>query len=171
MVQAGNKIDFNNLKERNEKMSENDEKREIEYHAPVIENFNNKDYLVTNIGFTAKADEKYQIAWLIPKTDEEAKTRYDCTLADLVEAGIRQFSTRPNYKDVGFDEDGNLLPEGHSLMQALADTYQVGQRATGGASQKVMAQKAKKAEAELDMTLDEMVAKMKALKEQGLLDD
>lgn len=168
MVQAEN-LTKNNLKKGLLPMSE-DTKREIDYHAPCVEFDNNKS-LITNIGFTAKSDEKYQIVWLIPETDEEAKERYDCTLKDLVEAGIRQFSTRPNYKDVGFEDTGELKPEGHLAMQTLADGYKVGQRATAGASQKVMAQKAKKAEAELGMTMEEMVEKMKALKESGALDD
>lgn len=144
------------------------EKKEINYHAPVYE-FDNKKTVVTNVGFTAGAVEKYQIAWLVPKTDEEAKERYDCTLNDLVAAGVRQFSTRPDYKTVGFDDDGNLKPEGHEAMQSLADGYKFGARASGGPTQKVMAQKAKSAESELDMSLEEMVAKMKELKEQGLV--
>ena len=150
-------------------MSEDTTKREILYHAPVVE-FDNKHTLITNIGYTAKADEKYQIAWLVPSTDEEAQTRYECPLADLVEAGIRQLSTRPDYKAVGFDEDGNLKPDGHLAMQTLADGYKVGQRAVAGASVKVMAQKAKKAEADLGMTLEQMVAKMQEMKEAGMLD-
>lgn len=148
-------------------MAENN-KREIEYCAPVRE-FDNKTNLITNIGFTAKSDVKYQILWGVPTTDEECQKRYDCSLAVLIEAGIRQFSTRPNYKDVGFEEDGTLKPEGHEAMQVLADGYQVGQRTTG-VTLKVMAQKAKAAEAELGMTMEEMVATMKSLKEQGLLD-
>ena len=150
-------------------MSEDTTKREILYHAPVIE-FDNKHTLITNIGYTAKADEKFQIAWPVPTTDEEAQTRYECPLADLVEAGIRQLSTRPDYKAVGFDEDGNLKPDGHLAMQTLADGYKVGQRAVAGASVKVMAQKAKKAEADLGMTLEQMVAKMQEMKEAGMLD-
>lgn len=157
------------IKMENENSNGTD-KREIDYHAPVID-FDNTKTLITNIGFTAKSDEKFQIAWLVPESDEESLARYDCKLATLIEAGIRQFSTRPNYKDVGFEINGDLKPEGHEAMQTLADGYQVGQRATAGASQKVMAQKAKKAEAELGMTMEEMVEKMKALKDQGLLDE
>ena len=145
-----------------------DKKAEINYHAPVRE-FDNKTHLVTNIGFTAKAEERYQIIWPIPSTDEECQKRYDCPLSTLVEAGIRQFSTRPDYKFVGFEEDGTLKPEGHEAMQTLADGYEVGKR-TAGPSQKIMASKAKTAEAELGMTVEEMVATMKKLKEEGVLD-
>ena len=150
-------------------MTEESKKREIDYHAPVRE-FDNTKTVVTNVGFTAKSDEKYQILWAIPSTDEEAQERYDCPLSTLVEAGIRQLSTRPDYKYVGFEEDGTPKPDGHQAMQDLADGYQVGKRAIG-TGQKVMAQKAKKAEEELGMTMEEMVAKMKELKEAGLLED
>lgn len=153
-------------------MSENEnenEKREIDYHAPVRE-FDNEKHLVTNIGFTAKSDEKYQVIWLIPSTDEECQTRYDSPLSALIEAGVRQLSTRPDYKFVGFEEDGTLKPQGHEAMQTLADGYEMGKRTSAGPNQKIMAKKAKDAENELGMSMEEMVAKMKSLKEQGLLD-
>jgi len=152
-------------------MAENTEengKREIDYHAPVVE-FDNKKSLITSIGFTAKSDEKYEIVWLVPETDEECQARYDCPLSELVKAGVRQLSTRPDYKTVGFEDDGTLKAEGHEGMQDLADGYQVGKR-VAGVGQKVMAQKAKKAEAELGMSLEEMVATMKSMKAEGLLD-
>ena len=144
-------------------------KREIDYHAPVRE-FDNKKHLVTNIGFTAKSDEKYQVIWLIPITDEECQERYDSPLSALIEAGVRQLSTRPDYKFVGFEEDGTPKPEGHQAMQDLADGYEIGKRVTG-VGQKIMAQKAKKAEEELGMTVEEMVEKMKAMKAAGILDE
>jgi len=166
-------------------MTEN-KKKEINYHAPTVE-FDNNNSIVTNIGFTAGSLEKYQIVFPIPQDDAECKDRYDCELKDLIAAGVRQLSTRPDYKGVGFycegEKDaegieidkshpmfGELKPDGHEAMQTLADGYKVGQRASGGPSQKVMAQKAKKAESELGMTMEEMVAKMKALKDQGLVD-
>lgn len=149
------------------KVMPQEEKKEIVYH-PAVRAFDNKTTLITNVGFTAKADERFEILWMVPTTDEEAKDRYSCDLATLITAGIRQFSTRPNYKDVGFEEDGELKPNGHQAMQDLADGYEVGQRAAGP-SQKIMAQKAKKAEAELDMTMEEMIETFKRLKEDGLI--
>lgn len=153
-------------------MTENTEvtedRREIEYHAPVRE-FDNTKNLMTNIGFTAKSDEKYQILWLIPSTDEECQERYDCSLAVLIQAGVRQFSTRPDYKTVGFNDDGTLKEGGHEAMQDLADGYKVGARVVG-VSQKVLAQKAKKAEETLGMSIEEMTAKMLEMKEAGMLD-
>lgn len=149
--------------------NETNGKREINYHAPVVE-FDNKKTLITSIGFTAKSDEKYEIAWLIPETDAECQARYDCPLAELVRAGVRQLSTRPDYKTVGFEEDGTLKAEGHEAMQDLADGYEVGKR-VAGVGQKVMAQKAKKAETELGMSMDEIIAKMTTMKEAGQLDE
>lgn len=161
-------------------------KDEINYHAPTRE-FDNNTSLITNIGFTAKVLEKYQIVWPIPSTDEEAKARYDCSLAKLVEAGVRQLTTRCDYKSVGFFNPGEIVdgkkltkddprigtlkPNGHEAMQSLADGYTVGARTTGGMTQKVYAQKAKNAETELGMTMEQMVAKMKELKEAGMLED
>jgi len=145
-----------------------EDKREIDYHAPVRE-FDNSKNLMTNIGFTAKADEKYQILWLIPSTDAECQERYDCTLAVLIQAGVRQFSTRPDYKTVGFEDDGTLKDGGHEAMQELADGYKVGARVVG-VSQKVLAAKAKKAEETLGMTIEEMMAKMLEMKDAGMLD-
>jgi len=144
-------------------------KREIEYHAPVRE-FDNTKHIITNVGFTAKADEKYQIIWLIPETDEESLKRYDAPLSALIEAGVRQLSTRPDYKTIGFEDDGTPKLDGHQGMQDLADGYQVGKRVVG-VGQKVMAQKAVAAEKELGMSMEEMVAKMLAMKADGLLTD
>jgi len=151
-----------------------EEKREIDYHAPVRE-FDNTKNLVTNVGFTAKADEKYQILWPIPSSDEECQERYDCSLAVLIQAGVRQFSTRPNYKEAGFfcDPDkesyGELKEDGHQAMQDMADSYKVGTRVVG-VSQKALAAKAKKAEDSLGMSIEKMTAKLLEMKEAGLLD-
>lgn len=106
------------------------EKREIEHIAGVKPD-DGKPYLHTNIGFDRSAETKYEIYWLIPATDEEAKERYDCDLATLVESGVRQLTTRPDYKGVGFEEDGELKEDGQALMQAMADNYKVGARVAG----------------------------------------
>ena len=150
-------------------MSENDtDKREITYH-PAIREFDNTKNLLTNIGFTAKADEKYEILWPIPASDEECMKRYDCSLAVLIQAGVRQFSTRPDYKTVGFTDDGELKPEGHEAMQTLADGYKVGARVVGVSQKKIVAD-VKAAEADLDMSFDEMTATIKKMREEGQLD-
>lgn len=149
-------------------MSEKTEKREIVYHPPVVD-YDNKTQITTAIGYGRKPDEKYEIVWDVPSTDAQCQERYDCDLKTLIEAGVRQFSTRPNYQDVGFETDGTLKTDGHLEMQKLADGYKVGQRQVG-TSQKATVQKVKQAEAQLDMSLDEMVKKMAELKAQGLLD-
>ena len=87
--------------------------------------------LVTHIGFKRGAEDKYEIYFLIPDTDEEAKARYDCTLANLIEMGVRKISTSPDYPTVMFDEAGNLKEGGHEAGQALADGYTVGRKSAG----------------------------------------
>lgn len=117
-------------------MSENtDEKKVIEHVAPVRE-FDNTRTVVTRIGYERGSSIRYEIVFDVPRTDDEAKTRYDCTLAELVAMGVKQITTRPDYKTVGFDADGNLKPNGHNEMQKLADGYKVGARVSGGPTQK-----------------------------------
>ena len=137
---------------------------------PAVRAFDNSKTLITTVGFCKGAKERYEILWMIPQNEEECQERYGIPLRDLVAAGVRNLSTRPPYQLVGWDKEGNLLPNGHKAMQELADGYKPGQRQATGTSVKAMAKKAKKAEAELGMSLEEMVAKMKAMKEEGLLD-
>ena len=144
------------------------DKREIVYH-PAIREFDNTKNLITNIGFTAKADEKFEILWPIPESDDECMERYDCKLAVLTQAGVRQFSTRPDYKLVGFDDDGELKDGGHEAMQELADGYKVGARVVGVSQKKIVAD-VKAAEVELGMSHEQMVATLKEMKEAGQLD-
>jgi len=121
-------------------MSENATKKEITYHAPVVP-YDEDNVVITSIGASAGAEDRYQIVWLIPADDDKAKERYDCTIKDLVEAGVRQLATRVNYQSVGFDDDGLLVDGGHEAMQEAADNYKVGARRTG--SGRVTLKKAK----------------------------
>ena len=147
------------------------DKREIEHIAGVKPD-DGKPYLHTNIGFDRGREVKYEIYWLIPATDEECKDRYDCDLATLVESGVRQLTTRPDYKGVGFTEEGELKDGGHEAMQEHADNYKVGAR-VAGEGVKSKAQKHSKmvekygggSEAELQAKLD----KLEELEKQGLL--
>ena len=146
-------------------------KREIEHIAGVKPD-DGKAYLHTNIGFDRASDVKYEIYWLIPTTDEEAKDRYDCDLATLIESGIRQLTTRPDYKLVGFEENGELKDNGHEAMQTMADNYKVGARVAGTG----IKTKAVKLDSMVskygDGSLEELEAKMAKLAElekQGLL--
>lgn len=156
------------------------EKREIE-HIAGIKPDDGKTYLHTNIGFDRAADTKYEIYWLLPTTDiieelkalsEECQDRYDCDLAALIESGVRQLTTRPDYKEVGFDEDGDLKPEGHANMQAMADNYKVGARVAGEG----VKSKAKKLDTMVDKfgggsqeALEAKLAKMEQLEAEGKL--
>lgn len=113
-------------------------KKEITYFAneSASEKIPNTKRLTTNIGANRGADEKYEIYFLIPASDEESKERYDCNLADLVEMGVRQIATRIDYPSVMFDEDGDLKDGGHEAGQELADGYKVGAKRIAGATQK-----------------------------------
>jgi len=140
-----------------------------------------KEYLHTNIGFNRAADTKYEVYWLLPVTgikeelvvlSEECQARYDCTLVDMIESGIRQLTTRPDYKSVGFTESGVLKDNGHAYMQAMADNYKVGARAAGeGIKSKAtkLDNMVAKYGAGSQEELEAKLAKMEQLEKQGLL--
>ena len=147
------------------------DKREIEHIAGVKPD-DGRTYLHTNIGFERASEVKYEIYWLVPTTDEEAKEQYDCDLATLVESGVRQLTTRPDYKIVGFTEEGELKPEGHEAMQAMADDYKVGARIAGEG----IKSKAKKHSAMVEKygggsesELEAKLAKLEELETKGLI--
>jgi len=154
--------------------------REIEHIAGEKPD-DGKEYLHTNIGFNRAADTKYEVYWLLPVTDikaelialsDECQARYDCTLVDMIESGVRQLTTRPDYKSVGFNADGNLKPEGHTYMQAMADNYKVGARQAGeGIKSKAtkLDNMVAKYGAGSQEELEAKLAKMEALEKQGLL--
>lgn len=146
-------------------------KREIEHIAGVKPD-DGKAYLHTNIGFDRSSDVKYEIYWLIPTSEEECKDRYDCDLGTLVESGVRQLTTRPDYKGVGFEENGELKEGGHEAMQEHADNYKVGARVAGEG----VKSKAKKLDTMVSKygggsqdELEAKLAKMEELEKQGLL--
>lgn len=139
-------------------------------HVPAIIEFDNKKSIITNIGYTRGATTKYEIIFAIPATDAEAQTRYGCDLAYLIAAGIRQLTTRVDYKTVGFNDDGTLKPGGHQAMQDLADGYKIGRKADPlKAEEKQALNTMKTVSKELGMSPAELMAKMKELKEAGLL--
>jgi len=148
---------------------EKTEKREIEIVANPdhVDNYPSDSRLVTSVGFRRGTDVKYEIYFMVPKTDEEAKERYDCDLAYLLTQGVRSISTRPNYQAVGFDKDGNLVPDGHNKMQAAADEYKIGRKGTGvtvKAKARQMDEIAALAEG-ADMSMDELKDLLKKAKE------
>ena len=150
-------------------MAEESKKKEIMY-VPAIREYDNTKNLITNVGSARGVSTRYEIIFSIPETNEEAIARYGIELKDLITAGVRQLSTHVDYASVGFDEEGNLKEDGHKAMQDLADGYTVGRKSDPTkASDKKLATEAKKAQAELGMSMSEMLAKMKEFKEAGLL--
>lgn len=119
------------------------EKREIERIAPVVP-FAAETHEITFIGGISGADTTYGIVYPVPATDAEAQARYNCTLSDLIRFGLSAgIATRVNY-DPAFTFRFETGPDGkptkkklavlsadHAKMQAIADDYKVGQRATG----------------------------------------
>ena len=162
-------------------MADESTKREIE-HIAGDKPDDGKEYLHTNIGFNRAADTKYEVYWLLPVTDikdelvalsEECQARYDCSLVDLIESGVRQFTTRPDYQGVGFDASGNLVQGGHGFMQDMADNYKAGARAVATGGVKAKAKKldtmVEKYGAGSQDELEARLAKMIELEKQGLL--
>lgn len=146
--------------------TENDKKEEV-VNTPAVRVFDLKSGadIITNIGYERGSKLRYEIIFPVPKTDEAAKERYDCTLADLISSGVRQFSTRPAYKPVGWDDKGNLLPGGHEAMQKVADTYKPGQRVAGGGQKAKLAAETKRADS-AENTIAEQTALIEKLKSQ-----
>jgi len=79
---------------------------------------------------------KNGIVFDVPSTDEESKDRYNCDLAYLIRAGVRNLSHHVIYEGT------------HEEMQAAADAYKVGTRGTGVGRKTI-----KKVEAERDAAL------------------
>ncbi len=104
---------------------EETKKKEITYipNMEALEGFDREFLVTTNVGATKGAVEKFEIYWAVPQTDEEATERYNLSLKELIEIGVSQLTTRPNYQKVGFDEAGKLVEGGHDKMQALANAY------------------------------------------------
>ena len=151
------------------------EKREIPViEAPaVIDRLKSEgydDFVETKIGFGKKPDTKYSIYFGVPKTDEQAESRYGVPLSYLISAGVRQLSTRVDYPSVMFDEDGNLLDGGHEAGQTLADGYQVGRKTKPETTEKKKALAMGKKLVAQGVT-DEKLAKFLEMEAQGLLDD
>ena len=133
------------------------EARKVVYAAEPKVN----SHIETLIGFGRGAKTVYEIQWDIPKTEEEAIKRYNCTLEDLVVLGVRNLTTKPDYQSVGFDKAGNLIDKGHELMQNLADSYKVGAKKT---STKTAEQRQLESVlAAKNMTMAELIEKAKNL--------
>ena len=148
-------------------------KKEINYFAneKASELIPSDNRLVTNIGAHRGAEDRYEIYFLVPTTDEEAGARYDCNLGYLIEAGVRQIATRVDFPSVGFDEDGDLKAGGHAAMQVLADGYRVGAKRVAGVTVKKKAAKLdeiQKSADDVDMNDKEALARfVEGIKKSG----
>ena len=118
-------------------------------------------HITTNIGFGRKAEEKYSIYWPVPTDEAGAQARYGCSLEKIISAGVRGFSTRPDYPAVMFNGDGTLKPGGHEAGQELADGYRPGARVLGESIKK-------KASAADELMAEFGVSSMAELREKAL---
>lgn len=164
------------------------EKKEFEY-IPAIREFDNQRTMITNIRNPLNKDQFFEILWDVPQmadgveaAEAQCKERYDCDLQTLIEAGIRNFTTRPDYLAVGFefaqDEKGNdirkqpvaLKSNGHEEMQTLADGFQPGRTQRTGESVKAKAAKADQMDKKLaEYGVTDLEVILARAKEMGLI--
>jgi len=114
-------------------MTEDIKKTESIVH-PAIREFDNKTTLVARTGSFKGAINRYEILFTVPATDEEAKERYDCTLADLITMGVQIISHRPDYASL-FNKKDEYSKELHIELQKLADSCKPGQKRVGKSAQ------------------------------------
>jgi len=152
-------------------MAENSKENKVQPAHPCVVEFDNSKTFIAKTGSAKGAVNRYEIAWLIPATDEEAKERYDCTLQDLVVMGVQIISHRPNYGAIfnGVDEYDH---EKHVKCQALADAYKPGQRVVGkGAITKAEAAAGRKAQEGANKlgfkTIEELIAFTEKVQKKG----
>lgn len=87
-----------------------------------------EDDVVTSIGSGRGANTKYEVVFPVMLDEEFLKERYNMTLLEMVQAGVRQISTRPDYGPA-FLADGTV---DHAAMQKIADEYKPGNRIAAG---------------------------------------
>jgi hypothetical protein len=105
--------------------------KEINYIDPITAA--NDEDVVTHIGVSRGASTKYGVVFPVFSQDGKVdfdlmKERYNMSELELVQAGIRQLSTRPNY-DSAFGADGSV---DHAKLQEIADNYKPGSRVSAG---------------------------------------
>lgn len=145
----------------------------------------NEGFIITNIDLGYAKEEhtvgddsfdgkKHEVYWFRPKVEdhdsieslsEECQGQYgsDGTLQAIIDAGIAQFTTRPNYKAAAEDKPDELAK--HEAAQGLATDYQVGRRTQAGPGVKKKAQAfdaLEKEAAELGMSMDDILAKIRS---------
>jgi hypothetical protein len=110
------------------------EAKVINYVDPIINA--GDDDVVTHIGVSRGANTKYGVVFPVLNDADFIKERYNMTILELLQAGVRQLSTRPNY-DSAFASDGSV---DHAKLQAIADAYKPGSRVAAGPKVKVTAE-------------------------------
>jgi hypothetical protein len=96
-------------------------------------------------------------------------------LQALIDAGIKQYFTRPTYKSetvVKLIAEGKIA-EAHKEAQSAIDNYAPGRKATGGVTQKAKVQKLNTMEEQAKAmgfaSLDDMIRATAELKKQGVI--
>lgn len=157
------------------------------YHPAVIE-YDRARSLITNIRNPLAPDEFFEIVFPVPQLSDgleaaeaECKKRYDCSLQDIIAAGIRNASTRPDYIQAGFEgtvdeKTKKFTPtsqktDAHQQMQGLADVYTMGTKARTGESVKAKAAKAEAMENKLKaIGVTDFDAFLARAKEMGIVE-
>jgi hypothetical protein len=135
-------------------MTENIEKKEakvINYVDPIINA--GDDDVVTHIGVSRGASVKYGVVFPVLNDADFIKERYNMTILELLKAGVRQLSTRPNY-DSAFGADGSV---DHAKLQEIADNYKPGSRVSAG-PKSVISKEAQREIKKSGLTMEELMA-------------
>lgn len=148
-------------------MSEQSTKKEA---YPAIREFNNESTFVAKTGVFKGAENRFEIIWPVPKTDDEAMERYGCKLADLVSKGVQTVSHGPDYAAI-FDGKDEYSTGLHAKLQTLADNYKPGQRKPGtGAKTKAEAVDGRRIADVANATgktVDELMAMLEKIQTKG----
>ncbi|MCP4682437.1 MAG: hypothetical protein GY864_08900 [Desulfobacterales bacterium] len=154
------------------------EERTINYHEGVNPHAN-KPYLFgeTNPGFSADADDRFQIFYGLPvlkdkdysAEDKICESLYGCKFVDWVDSAGKNVSYRVIYKKF-FGKLGEILEDTHKNMQSAMDAYRVG-RTSNTPTKKRLAEvgsKMNERASAMGMSLDEYQAKLDAFEKDML---
>jgi hypothetical protein len=130
----------------------------IERHEPIHPA--GEDDVITYIGATRGASVKYGVVFPVMVDEEFLKERYNMTLLEVVQAGVRQISTRPDYNSA-FGADGTV---DHEKMQSIANAYKPGSRMSAGPKATKEQAKISRAIAKSGLSMDEIQEAIAAAK-------
>lgn len=145
-------------------------------NPPCVE-FDRETYLITRIRNPLDPEAADEIVWLVPKDEEECQARYGCALSEAIAAGVRKWTTSPDYYQAGYigeTIDGKFIPKERKAnaqeeMQGLADVYQPGRKAAVGETVKSKAKKLDEINSKLAETGKSAEDILKMAQEMGLL--